>query len=242
MHLIRLLLLLLATAPTMAQFPSTLELRLTVWDGSAMDGSQTLTVRIYDQLVGGSPLFVEDVDAVVASGLAVVTIGNTVPLSPLVFRVGSLFVGASIAGLPERIPRAPCTPVALAGMAQYALIARALAPEVTGVVTSLNEIAGGVSITAGSGLRVDRNGRTLTVSRTGTVVEQGRIQGNGTSFEYVITPTTIVKSDMYVTFRVGSGTTTIQAATDINVASNTIRFIAAAPLLGTEFIEWQLRE
>ena len=236
-----LILFLLTAASVTAQVSSTVEVRLTLGDAQTPDGQHSVTVRWYATPVGGSPLAVEMLNVVLLNGACTVVLGNTSPLPISMLQGGSAFLGVEVDATPERSPRVTIVPQSFALVAARAEIANALAPNVTGIVTSINEMAGNIKVVGELGIRVVRDGTILRIHRTPVIVERGSIAGDGTAFQFRVQPSTILSTDVDVTFRVSAGTTTISAGIAIDTMTNTIEFVTSAPLLSTEKLEWEIR-
>ncbi len=236
-----LILFLITAASVTAQVSSTVEVRLALGDAQTPDGPHTLTVRWYAAPVGGSPLAVEMLNVVLLNGACTVVLGNASPLPTSMLQTGNAFLGIEVDGTPERSPRVTLVPQTFSLVAARAEIADALAPEVTGIVTSINEIAGSVKVVGESGIRVVRDGTILRINRTPIIIERGTIEGDGSAFQFRVVPTTVLTSEVDVTFRVNAGTTTISAGISIDAMTNTIVFVTSAPLLSSEKLEWEIR-
>ena len=236
-----LILFLLAVASGAAQVSSTVEVHLFLGDAQTPDGQYSLVVRWYDAPVGGSPFALEMLNVEILSGSCSVVLGNTSPLPLIMLQRGTAFLGVEVGGTPERLPRVAIVPQTFARVAARAEIANALAPEVTGIVTSINEIAGNVKVVGESGIRVVRDGTILRINRTPIIIERGAIEGDGFTFQFRVLPSTSLTSDVDVTFRVNAGTTTISAGISIDAMTNTIVFVTSAPLLSSEKLEWEIR-
>jgi len=198
-------------------------------------------VRWYAVAVGGVPLAVEELRVTLVGGICTVVLGATSPLPMATIRNGKAFLGISVDGALERTPKTELVPTAFTQNAAIADVARALSPEVTGLVTSLNEIAGSISLLGESGVRVRRDGNILRIGRTTDVVERGQIIGDNKTFIFRYRPTMIVSDPSAVTFRVVADTTTIAVTLAINTTNNEMIFRTSAPLLATETLEWEIK-
>lgn len=224
-----------------AQIAATVEVRLSLGDTQTPDGPHAITVQWYDVPAGGTSLAQEDLTVDLRNGEATVTLGATSPLPLIAFERGSVFLGISVDGSPERFPRTPLAPQAFARASAFAEVAERLSPNVTGIVTSINELAGNVKLVGGNGVKITRNGSILIVEGESAIVERGVITGTGSAFTFNVQPATTLRSEHDVTFRVSAGTTTIQAGCTIDTATNTMVFVTSAPLLNTEQILWEIR-
>lgn len=224
-----------------AQIAATVEVRLFLGDAQTPDGLHTISVRWYDVPIGGSPLAQEDLTIQLRNGEGTVLLGATSPLPRFAFERGTAFLGIAVDGEQERTPRTTLVPQAFSQASAYAEVAERLSPNATGIVTSINEVAGSVKLIGGDGVRISRNGSILIVERDSAVVERGAITGTGSEYTFRIQPTTTLRSEHDVTFRVSAGTTTIQVGCTIDTTSNTMVFVTSAPLLTTEQILWEIK-
>lgn len=81
-------------------------------DGSLASGSYTLTLRIYDQVAGGTMLHQEPFNnQAVRDGVFNVVLGDAVPIQTNVFADAPRYLGVTVAGDPEMIPRQRLHPV-----------------------------------------------------------------------------------------------------------------------------------
>ncbi len=234
---------LLFVVPTFitAQVAETVSVRLTLGDAQTPDGLHSITVQWYDVPSGGVSLVQEDHTIDLRNGECTVVLGTVSPLPIYALERGTVYLGVGVDGTPERTPRTPLTPQAFARVAAFAEVAERLSPNVTGVVTSINEIAGSVKVHAGNGIRISRNGSVLMIEGDSAFAERGTIAGNGSDFIFRVQPSTILRSEHDVTFCVAAGTTTIAAGCTIDLATNTMVFVTSAPLLTTEQIRWEIR-
>jgi hypothetical protein len=197
----------------------------------------TLTLRWFDVVAGGVALHSENLEVDVAEGIATVQAGSAVPLPVGLLRRGQLWIGISVDGGPELVPRTVLASVPYALMAERALVAEALAPEVTGVVTSVNEIAGAVEVVGGLGVRVQRTGHTLTLSADGAIA-RGVEPGVRGQHLYRITMPKPLPSPITISATVRSDTFVGVSVAEVDVAAGTFTLVTSAPLLDTESIEW----
>ena len=224
-----------------AQVAETVTVRLALGDPQTPDGLHAITVHWYDVPTGGSSLSQEDHTIDLRDGECTVVLGTVSPLPLSVMERGVAYLGVRVDGTPERTPRIQLAPQAFARVAAFAEVAERLSPSVTGIVTSINEIAGNVKVHAGNGIRITRSGSVLLVEGDSAVAERGTISGTGSEFIFTVQPNTILRSEHDVTFCVAAGTTTIAVGCTINLNTNTMVFVTSAPLLTTEQIRWEIR-
>jgi hypothetical protein len=83
-------------------------------DGSLINDTLSMTFRLYNDLVGGSPLYEETIEDVnVRDSLFTVLIGDTKPIDPEIFK-GAVYVGVRVGSDAEMAPRQRLAPVAYA--------------------------------------------------------------------------------------------------------------------------------
>lgn len=233
--------LLITTYHASAQLPPTMEVRLVLGDAMTPDGTHQISVRWYSSPVGGISVAGEDLEVDLVNGSCTVLFGRTSPLPLTLLRSGAAQIGVSVDGGQERSPRTELIPSAFSHLAAIAEVARSLAPEATGLVSSINEMAGAINLVADPGVRITRDGNLLRIGRAEAVVERGTLTGNGRAFLFVVTPLVQVGDAGDVTYRVIAGTTTISASITLDKGSNTLVFVTSATLLPTETLEWEIR-
>lgn len=202
------------------------------------DGVHRIVVRWYDDAFGAAALWEEPVIAEITAGRSELVLGRTVPIADTMLRGGRAFIGLTLEGESERRPRQEIIPLTAALHASYADMAARLDPRATGLVTSINELSGPVSLAGAEGIRIQRNGTTLTISASQSPVERGTVSGDGRSATYRVRPLTALTAGSRITFRSVSPTTTLAVQLEIDPASNELIFTASAPLLKDERIEW----
>ena len=204
------------------------------------DGLQLVHLRLYEEAMGGTAIWQESVMATIRDGSCQVVLGGSTPLADTVMRAGRFYLGYHLQGEAERMPRMLVLPVASALTAAYAEVAARLDPRATGLVTSINELAGPVSLIGTGSIRIARQGSTLSVSSTHEPIEKGTIRGDGTSCVYRVRPNTQLSGSPRVTFDVRSPTTILLASMKIDVPTNELVFSVSAPLLAEESIVWSI--
>jgi hypothetical protein len=86
-----------------------------------VDNTYVLIFCIYDIDVGGVPLWIDTIDATTSNGLFTTLLGSEQPLSPTVFDGATRFLGITIMGETEMLPRTPIVSVPYAMVAGSAL-------------------------------------------------------------------------------------------------------------------------
>ena len=166
-------------------------------------------------------------------------LGSVVPLPPDLLLSGPFWLGIRVDGGNELQPRTALATVPYALLADRARIAQALAPEVTGVVTSVNEIAGMVQLEGGSGISIQRSGSTLRIDRESSR-ESGVIEDQPGQYRFSVTPLTTLLPQHRVRAEVLAETHIGVRVTDVDLTSNTFTIELAAPLSADERIVWSL--
>lgn len=226
-------------SPMNGQVPKVITVQLYLEQGGTpVVGSHTIDVRWYVQASGGIPMFDESFDVTVELGIVSVLLGSVKPLPDSLLNTGTVWLGISIDGDVELLPRTVLASVPYSIVSDRARIAQSLAPEVTGVVTSVNEIAGVVRIEAGDGIVVSRLGKSLTIS-SNRVTERGIIRGTDTAHVFNIQPTSALNPSMVIEVRVITDDSVISCfIKNVDLTANTITVVTSAPLLYTESLEW----
>lgn len=227
--------------PCYAQLPQRVTVDLRVFDGAeAISGSRHLTIRWYDVPANGTWIEVEEFDVIVDQGRVQVQLGSTVAIPQDLLRSGNAWLGVSVDGAAELSPRTMLVSVPYAQYTERAIVADRLAPDVTGVVTSLNELAGAVKVLGEGGVVVRNDGDALVIGSE-HALESGVVQGSGKQHMFLIKPLTRITSSCRVTATVVSPTTTITCGVaSVDVVANTISIITSAALADSESIYWFL--
>lgn len=207
--------------------------------GIPVNGLRTLDVRWYAAAVGGTSLLQETLTTQLDQGSGTLILGATASITDTLLMSGPLWLGISIDGGAEVQPRTMLASVPYALMADRARIAEELAPEVTGIVTSLNEIAGAVRLIGGKGVAVRRDGNTL-VAEGQRVVESGTVVPTTADHVYIITPLTLLEPDLTILVTVDSDTHIDADVRTVDLVGNTFTVVTSAPLLVSERLRWQL--
>lgn len=138
-------------------------------DGVAVDdGSYTVTLRIYGEPIGGTPLWEETQTVTTLDGVFDALLGLSVPLESLMFD-RQYWLAVELQGEAEMTPRMRMVAAPYAIYAARAAIADSLAG---GVVRSLNRLQGHLTLRGGSGTTITESGDTITISMTGGTVQE----------------------------------------------------------------------
>ncbi len=167
---ITLAILLALSVSTFAQVPRTISFQGVLTDASGNlipDGNHTLTLKLYDNVASPTPIFTEAQTVPVVKGIFNVIIGSVTALPASLAFDRAYFLGVSVNGGTELLPRSALTAVPYALRADRANIAEALAPTATGAVTSINNQSGALTLQGGGGTTVTNAGNAFTISSTG---------------------------------------------------------------------------
>lgn len=223
-----------------AQLPRSMSVPIVFGSPLPDDGLHTVLVRWYADAAGGLPLWQESLTAMISSGRCDLILGSVTPLPDTLLRSVPTYLGYRLDNEPERMPRMMIVPVASALTAAYAEVAARLDPRASGLVTSINELAGPVSIIGTGGVSIQRQGAALMISSAVVPIESGSIRGDGRSSIYRVRPTTPLQPSQHVTFEVRSPTTHLLGQVRIDDNTNELVFSVSAPLLSDEEIHWSI--
>ncbi len=147
-----------------AQVPRTISYQGMLLDqnGPISDGNHPITIKIYS--TSGNELYSETQSVAVAKGQFSVLIGSVTPIPSSVKFDAPYLLGIAIEGGAELVPRTPFTSAPYAFHASVADQANSLASNVTGIVTSVNELSGAISIQGTGGTTVTKAGNNITIS------------------------------------------------------------------------------
>lgn len=235
---------LFVAASALAQTPAVLRhVTRLMLDGKPLDGQHRVTVRWYDVPLGGTAALEESHDVVATLGLVDLRLGATSGLPDALIERGSVWLGYSVDGGPEDALREQLLSAPFARRAERAAVAERLAPQVSGIVTSINELAGAVRIVGDSSIDVRREGDALVLRQIGEgPSERGIIMGDGVAWRFTIRVATPLAAIAHVTLRVVSDTQTVIGATMVATddATNSIIVATTAVLTTTERLLWSI--
>lgn len=234
-----LIILLCSAAATHSQIPAVVTLRVAVEAPDLREGAHTVTIRWYDDARAGSMHASEQTTITIISSHATLTLGTSSPLPKDLIERGESWISVQFESAPEPAYRYHITPVAYAQTAGFAHVAASLDPRATGLVTSINEVAGAVELHGHDGITISRQGNGLHL-RQSNPREQGIINADGLSAEYLIVPndTTLLGAHMHC--RVVSTEEFIPIDFYYDATAKGYRLRPAAILRTTESIEWQI--
>lgn len=226
----------------LAQVPKTITIQVYLEQGgSPLSGKHDLTVTWYDRPVGGINRYTETVTVDAIDGIATLLAGSTNPIPDSLLLTGPLWLSFSIDGAPELLPRTVLSSVPYALLAQHAMVADALSPEVTGVVTSINEIAGGVEVVGTNGITISRNGNTLNIAQSAKAI-RGRVDAVAGQYRYRVTTNSPFNNPTMICAVVHSDTFVGVTPMQVDATLGAFTLVTAAPLLDGEWIEWSIQD
>lgn len=141
------------------------------------DGIHTIEIRLYEVPANGQPLYSEAHQARLSGGVFGFVLGSITPFPAALAFDRQYWLGVSVDGEPEMQPRTALIAVPYAVHSEAADVAKSLAPDAQGVVTSVNEIDGAVRITGDGSIKVNKNGSAIELS--------ANIPETGVSFDRV---------------------------------------------------------
>ncbi|MEY3385468.1 MAG: hypothetical protein RIR53_279 [Bacteroidota bacterium] len=133
------------------------------------DGQYDLVMRLYDAPVGGNLLWEETQQTILTKGLFNVYLGSVVPLNGVDFFNTQAYLETALAGQPP-FPRTRLAVVPYAIRAERAGLADSISITAGGFVRSLNDAEGKVVIAGRNGIAVTRNGDTISIESTITLM------------------------------------------------------------------------
>ncbi|MBM2814915.1 MAG: hypothetical protein HW421_1677 [Ignavibacteria bacterium] len=149
-----------------AQIPEKINYQgfLTAPNGSPVaNGSYALSFKIYDAASGGQLLWSETSQVQTVKGLFETTLGNTNPIQ-LTFEK-QYWVGISVSGSNELTPRTELTSAAYSFRSK---VADGLSSNATGVVTSVNDINGSITLKGEGGTTINKSGNVISIGSSGS--------------------------------------------------------------------------
>lgn len=140
------------------------------------DGTNQITIRLYESISGGTSIYSETHTVATSKGIFNLSIGSVTVIPASVKFDKQYYIGISLNADPEFTPRTPFTSVPYAFTASTAQVANSLSTTATGVVTSINTQSGSITLQGGGGTTVNKNGNVITISSS-TGGSGGGIQG-----------------------------------------------------------------
>jgi hypothetical protein len=219
-----------------------LGLTVTLDDESVEDGWYEITLRFYATPSSQDILAQEQLQGRFHGGYCHVTAGRSIEIPVSFLRCPTASIGFAINGFPERQPRIIVARHQFSEVATNALIAQSLDPGFTGFVTSINELAGPITLLGRDGIIIERDRTQLLLRHRPSTLVRGVVTGNDTTHQFTIAPGVQLTDQHKVRAYVTNSTTHIAVSADISVPDGTIVLTATAPLLASERIVWELYE
>ncbi|MGE3800630.1 MAG: tail fiber domain-containing protein [Candidatus Kapaibacterium sp.] len=139
------------------------------------DGNYQLTFRLYDQPVGGAPLWEERLQVILSQGVFDAILGETLPFDISFDR--KYWFGITLAGEVEMSPRLPLLSVPYALSALTAQQAESISPDATGLVRSINGLQGDLKIRGEGDVAINVVGDTISIAALFERLPQGNQSG-----------------------------------------------------------------
>jgi hypothetical protein len=208
------------------------------------DGPVVVTVRWYAEAVGGEVLHWETQTVDVRDSIAEIPLGRLRPIPDNVWNRGARFLGLSVEANAERMPRLELVPVPMALAARRADVADRLSPDITGVVTSINEAAGGLWLVGEHGISVTRRGSVFAFSASSAdSVVSGSIDGDQRNQPYYLRLPLPLRHvhDLRLDVVMADGSHVGVNVSDYDPQSNTVALRCTAILTSSDHIRWSYR-
>lgn len=237
-------LMLTASVVATAQLPQTISFQaVATRNGVPVRGMHHVVLHWYASPTSPDVLFEEWYDASFMDGLVDLRLGeqNGLPLDLLA--TGTVYIGITIDDDSEMVPRTALTTVPFALFAQHAETATALDRDVSGVVTSINEVAGSVRFVGDATTRVTTSGNVITISSPPSrSFANGVVTPDGHSCTFVVRPSiTITPTTRFgATVITPTGESIGCTVRSVDPMANAFTIVTAAVLLPTERIHWFL--
>ncbi len=170
-HLIlSILIAMLAVLPAQAQIPQTMSYQGVLTDGGGtpvLDGSYSLTFKIYTASSGGSDIWTETQTVQVTGGIFSAILGSLNPLD--VSFDAPYWLGVAVDGGAEFAPRRTLTAAAYSLNSQGVVDSAITAPKIASgqVVKSLNALTDAVTLAAGANVAIATSNDSLIISASG---------------------------------------------------------------------------
>lgn len=233
------LLPLITVCAVQAQIPQLVAIPVAIESPDMRDGLYDVTVRWYTQSVGGSQLAIEPVAIYIRNGSSTITLGNAGPLPFPLLERGNAWISVQFKGAEEPADRYQVTPQAFAHTSGFALVAASLDPRATGLVTSINEIAGALELRGSNGIQIEREGQSITIT-TKNMESAGEFQGDGMTTEFTLQLPDSIGRQPHLFCSVESQEELIQASAWFDSTNRSYRIRTSAVLVSGEKIRWQL--
>lgn len=233
------ILLALASVAAQAQVPKIVSIPLAIESPDLREGAFEVTIRWYDDAALGSLHGVETTSIVINHGHTTIVLGNASPLPADLLERGRAWISVQFSGYAEPELRYPVYPHAFSQTAAYALVAASLDPRATGLVTSINELAGAVELVGGRGVTITRAGRTIAIE-SGSHTEQGVINGDGITSEFTVRLSDTTLLGEVLTSSVSGSPDLIVTSSEFDPINRFYRIITSAILTPRETLRWHV--
>jgi hypothetical protein len=210
-------------SPVSAQMPRMFSYQGVVLDASGhfiSNDKHNILIKLYDAVDATSPIYSENqTEILFVNGLFNVMVGSKTPIPSSVTFSKGYFLGVAVDGGNEMNPRTAVSP---APYAMYAVTAGGLLPGAKGVVSSVNNQDGAITLQAGAGTIITNSGSTISISSTG--VGGTGIQGvqNGDASISVTNPTGPVASVSIANGGITSSKIAANAVGYVQIAGNAV--------------------
>jgi trimeric autotransporter adhesin len=164
-----------------AQAPRTFSYQGVLTDGSGTfipDGNHSLTIRLYETASGGSAVYEESQNVAVIKGIFNTVIGSITPIPDSLPFDRAYFLGVSIDGGTELVPRTAMSAAPYALFAKTAGVADSLSSNVTGVVISVNNQSGKLAFQGTGSTTVTNVGDVFTINSSDGSSSKWDLSGN----------------------------------------------------------------
>lgn len=210
-------------SPVNAQVPRMFSYQGVILDASGNfipNGTHNILIKLYDALNATTPIYTENQTGILfAKGIFNLMVGSKTAIPSSVTFDKGYFLGVAVDGGSEMNPRTAVSP---APYALYASLAGGLLPGAKGVVSSVNNQDGAITLQAGTGAVITNSGSTITISSTG--VGGTGIQGvqNGDASISITNPTGPLASINVANGGITSSKIAANAVGYIQIAGNAV--------------------
>ena len=128
------------------------------------NGKHVIKIALYDAPGAVIDIYNESIETLTNNGLFTVIIGGQTPIPAGIDFSKQYWLGISVDGGTEMVPRTALTSVPYALHAEVADRANYISSDAKGVVTSINEVDGPIRIIGDSTAKVTQNGKVITIS------------------------------------------------------------------------------
>ncbi|MFN4984770.1 MAG: hypothetical protein ACK5GI_01325 [Ignavibacteria bacterium] len=231
--------LLSSSALLQAQMPSVVSVPIAIDSPDLRDGDFDVTIRWYDDALQGMLYGAERTTISITQGRSTIVLGNASPLPQALLESGRAWITVQFTGYAEPNERYVINPAAFSQVAGFAMVAASIDPRATGIVTSLNELAGAIELASGSGISIERSGNTLVINQRDNV-EEGIVRGDGINWTYRVQLSNPKMNGMPLTCGIESDTDIAYVSAQYDPATQTYLLMSSAILTTSEIIRWHV--